>query len=49
MFVRHFKYQKTEEKSAWDHYLSALGKLSEASDKEIRTCAKRKRDEAMVC
>ena len=48
MFVRNFKYRKTEENKAWSNYLSALGKLSEASDKEIRTWAKRKKDEATV-
>lgn len=47
-FARNFKYQKTEENLAWSHYLSALGILSNASDNEIRTYAKRRKEEAMV-
>ncbi|PKB97000.1 hypothetical protein RhiirA5_506774 [Rhizophagus irregularis] len=46
-FARNFKYQKTEENLAWSHYLSALGILSNASDNEIRTYAKRRKEEAM--
>ncbi|GBB84008.1 hypothetical protein RclHR1_10650008 [Rhizophagus clarus] len=46
-FARNFRYQKTEEKLAWNHYLSALGNLSVASDSKIRTYAKRRKEEAM--
>ncbi|CAI2189107.1 3456_t:CDS:10, partial [Funneliformis geosporum] len=38
---------KPEENSAWNHYLSALEKLSHASDREIRAHAKRRKEEAM--
>ncbi|CAI2186185.1 20208_t:CDS:2, partial [Funneliformis geosporum] len=47
IFVRNFKYQKTEENSAWNHYLSALVKLSASPDRKISTYAKRRKEEAM--
>ncbi|CAG8445028.1 9463_t:CDS:2 [Funneliformis mosseae] len=47
-FFIHFKYIKDDERLAWDYYISTLATLSQDADIEIKTLAKRRKDEAML-